>query len=51
MIADGSVEISTQCDEKRVVIAILGKGKIFNDSALLSSEPRDSAAKALTSAG
>jgi CRP-like cAMP-binding protein len=48
VIADGKVEISTQCDEKRVVLATLGKGEIFGESALLPSEPRGSTAKALT---
>lgn len=48
VIADGKVEISTQCDEKRVVLATLGKGEIFGESALLLSEPRGSTAKALT---
>src|ERR1700732_1322901 len=48
VIADGKVEISTQCEEKRVVLATLGKGEIFGASALLPSEPRGSTAKALT---
>lgn len=48
VIADGKVEISTQCDEKRVILATLGKGEIFGESALLPSEPRGSTAKALT---
>jgi CRP-like cAMP-binding protein len=48
VIADGKVEITTQCDEKRVVLATLGKGEIFGESALLPSEPRGSTAKALT---
>lgn len=48
VIADGKVEISTQCDEKKVVLAILGKGEIFGEAALLPSEPRGNTAKALT---
>jgi len=48
VIADGKVEISTQTDEKRVILATLGKGEIFGESALLPSEPRGSTAKALT---
>jgi CRP-like cAMP-binding protein len=48
VIADGKVEISTQCDEKRIVLATLGKGEIFGESALLPSEPRGNTAKALS---
>jgi CRP-like cAMP-binding protein len=48
VIADGKVEISTRCDEKKVVLATLGKGEIFGESALLPSEPRGNTAKALT---
>ncbi len=48
VIADGKVEISTRCDEKRVVLATLGKGEFFGEAALLPSEPRTSTAKALT---
>ncbi|TKC85961.1 Crp/Fnr family transcriptional regulator [Trinickia terrae] len=48
VIADGKVEISTRCDEKKVVLATLGKGEFFGEAALLPSEPRVSTAKALT---
>jgi CRP-like cAMP-binding protein len=48
VIAEGKVEISTRCDEKKVVLATLGKGEIFGESALLPSEPRGSTARALT---
>src|SRR5260370_3619420 len=48
VIADGKVEISTQSEEKKVVLVTLGKGEIFGESALLQSEPRGSTAKALT---
>ncbi len=33
VIAEGKVEISTRCDEKKVVLATLGKGEIFGESA------------------
>jgi len=48
VIADGKVEISTYCDEKKVVLATLGKGEFFGEVALLSSEPRAHTAKALS---
>jgi len=48
VIADGRVELSTQCDDKRVVLATLGKGEFFGEAALLPVEPRASTAKALT---
>lgn len=48
VIAEGKVEISARCDERRVVLATLGKGECFGESALLPSEPRSSTAKALT---
>ena len=48
VIADGKVEISTQCDDKKVVVATLGKGELFGEAALLGSEPRGNTAKALT---
>ncbi|WP_028219058.1 cyclic nucleotide-binding domain-containing protein [Paraburkholderia oxyphila] len=48
VIAEGKVEISTRCDEKRVVTATLGRGEFFGESALLGTEPRPSTAKALT---
>jgi len=48
VIADGKVEISTQCDDKKVVVATLGKGELFGEAALLASEPRGNTAKALT---
>lgn len=48
VIADGKVEISTFCDEKKVVLATLGKGEFFGEAALLPAEPRAHTAKALT---
>ncbi|WP_321815024.1 MULTISPECIES: cyclic nucleotide-binding domain-containing protein [unclassified Paraburkholderia] len=48
VIADGKVEISTRCEEKRVVTATLGRGEFFGESALLGTEPRPSTAKALS---
>lgn len=48
VIADGKVEISTQCDEKKVILATLGKGEFFGEAALLPAEPRAHTAKALS---
>lgn len=48
LIADGKVELSTRCDDKRVVVATLGRGEFFGESALLASEPRAHTAKALS---
>ena len=48
VIAEGKVEISTRCDERRVVLAILGKDECFGECALLRSEPRGSTARALS---
>ncbi|MDR6378099.1 MULTISPECIES: Crp/Fnr family transcriptional regulator [Paraburkholderia] len=48
VIADGKVEISTQCDEKKVILATLGKGEFFGEAALLPPEPRAHTAKALS---
>jgi len=48
VIAEGKVEISTKCDERRVVLAILGKDECFGECALLRSEPRGSTARALS---
>ncbi len=48
VIADGKVEISTYCDDKKVVLATLGKGEFFGEAALLPPEPRAHTAKALT---
>lgn len=48
VIADGKVEISTQSDDKKVILATLGKGEFFGEAALLPAEPRASTAKALT---
>lgn len=48
IIADGKVEISTQCEDKKVVVATLGKGEFFGEAALIASEPRPNTAKALT---
>ncbi|KVU49431.1 cAMP-binding protein [Burkholderia ubonensis] len=48
LIAEGKVELSTRCDEKKVVVATLGRGEFFGESALLAAEPRGNTAKALT---
>lgn len=48
VIADGKIEISTRCDEKKVVVATLGRGEFFGETALLGAEPRSNTAKALT---
>ncbi|MPW23281.1 cyclic nucleotide-binding domain-containing protein [Paraburkholderia sp. CNPSo 3157] len=48
VIADGKVEISTQCEDKKVIVATLGKGEFFGETALLPAEPRGNTAKALT---
>jgi CRP-like cAMP-binding protein len=48
VIADGKVEISTRCDEKKVVVATLGRGEFFGETALLGAEPRTNTAKALS---
>ncbi|EMN1926903.1 cyclic nucleotide-binding domain-containing protein [Burkholderia ambifaria] len=48
LIADGKVELSTRCEDKRVVVATLGRGEFFGESALLAAEPRAHTAKALS---
>lgn len=48
LITDGKVELSTRCDDKRVVVATLGRGEFFGESALLGAEPRAQTAKALS---
>jgi len=48
VIAEGKIEISTRRDERRVVLAILGKDECFGECALLRSEPRGSTARALS---
>src|ERR1700761_8781110 len=48
VITDGKVEISTQCDDKKVVVATLGKGEFFGEATLLGPEPRSNTAKALS---
>ncbi|MBU9339086.1 cyclic nucleotide-binding domain-containing protein [Burkholderia multivorans] len=48
LIADGKVELSTRCDDRRVVLATLGRGEFFGESALLAVEPRAHTAKALS---
>ena len=48
IIADGKVEISTYCDDKKVTLATLGKGEFFGEAALLPVEPRAHTAKALS---
>ncbi len=48
VITEGRVEISTHCDEKKVVLATVSKGEFFGEAALLPSEPRAQTAKALS---
>lgn len=48
LIADGRIELSTRCEEKKVIVATLSRGDFFGESALLASEPRGHTAKALT---
>lgn len=48
VIADGKVEISTRCEEKKVAVATLGRGEFFGETVLLGAEPRSNTAKALT---
>lgn len=48
VITEGRVEISTYCDDKKVVLGTLGKGDFFGEAALLGAEPRAQTAKALT---
>lgn len=47
VITEGKVEISTRCDDKKVVLATLGKGDFFGEAVLLQAEPRAHTAKAL----
>ncbi|MFL9887955.1 cyclic nucleotide-binding domain-containing protein [Paraburkholderia agricolaris] len=48
VIADGKVEISTQCDDKKVILATLGKGEFFGEASLLPAEPRAHTARAIS---
>ncbi|MBU9405844.1 cyclic nucleotide-binding domain-containing protein [Burkholderia multivorans] len=48
LIADGKVELSTRCDDQRVVLATLGRGEFFGEAPLLAVEPRAHTAKALS---
>lgn len=48
LITDGKVELSTRCEDKRVIVATLGRGEFFGESALLAAEPRAHTAKALS---
>jgi CRP-like cAMP-binding protein len=48
VIADGKIEISTRCDDKKVVMATLGRGEFFGETALLGAESRPNTAKALS---
>ncbi|KVR40903.1 cyclic nucleotide-binding domain-containing protein [Burkholderia multivorans] len=48
LIADGKVELSTRCDDQRVVLATLGRGEFFGEAALVAVEPRAHTAKALS---
>ena len=47
VITEGKVEISTRCDDKKVVLATLGKGEFFGEAVLLQAEPRAHTANAL----
>lgn len=47
VITEGKVELSTRCDDKKVVLATLGKGEFFGEAVLLQAEPRAHTAKAL----
>lgn len=48
VITEGKVELSTRCDDKKVVLATLGKGEFFGEAVLLQAEPRAHTAKALS---
>ncbi|MCL4633993.1 cyclic nucleotide-binding domain-containing protein [Burkholderia sp.] len=48
LITDGKVELSTRCEDKRVIVATLGRGEFFGESVLLAAEPRAHTAKALS---
>ncbi|RQU38675.1 Crp/Fnr family transcriptional regulator [Burkholderia cenocepacia] len=48
LITDGKVELSTRCEDKRVIVSTLGRGEFFGESALLAAEPRAHTAKALS---
>ncbi|WP_233828987.1 Crp/Fnr family transcriptional regulator [Paraburkholderia sp. ZP32-5] len=48
LITEGKVELSTRCDDRKVVVATLGRGEFFGEAALLGAEPRNNTAKALT---
>ena len=48
LITEGKVELSTRCDDKKVVVATLGRGEFFGEAALLAAEPRSNTAKALS---
>lgn len=47
VITEGKVELSTRCDDKKVVLATIGKGEFFGEAVLLQAEPRAHTAKAL----
>ncbi|WP_116141490.1 Crp/Fnr family transcriptional regulator [Trinickia diaoshuihuensis] len=48
VITEGKVELSTRCDDKKVVLATIGKGEFFGEAVLLQAEPRAHTAKALS---
>ncbi|RDU97421.1 Crp/Fnr family transcriptional regulator [Trinickia dinghuensis] len=48
VITEGKVELSTRCDDKKVVLATVGKGEFFGEAVLLQAEPRAHTAKALS---
>ncbi|PMS20340.1 cAMP-binding protein [Trinickia dabaoshanensis] len=47
VINEGKIELSTRCDDKKVVLATIGKGEFFGEAVLLQAEPRAHTAKAL----
>ena len=48
VITEGKVELSTRCDDKKVVLATIGKGEFFGEAVLLQAEPRAHTAKAMS---
>lgn len=48
VITEGKVELSTRCDDKKVVLATVAKGEFFGEAVLLQAEPRAHTAKALS---
>lgn len=48
VIKEGSVEISIERGERRIVLSTLGRGQFFGEMALLSTEPRSATARAVS---